>query len=198
MGTSLAVDFGNNADDLAGDVGGMAVDDWGVAFLDGAWVIDDDYLGHELLDLFGWVDEGITSDKAPLDLVNFELDIEADIVSGVGELDLLVVHLDGLDVSFQISWGEDNVGFLPENTSLDTSDCHSSVSLDFVHIVDRNPQWFLDWSPWSLQKINSLDQEWAIIPWHIGRSSNHVLASPPRNWDKLNFLRVIPDFLQIA
>lgn len=178
-------------------MGGVAVHDWGVAFFDGAWVVDYDDLGHELLDFFGWVDEGVTGHEPPLDLVDLELDVETDVISWHGGLDLLVVHLDGLHIGFEVAGGEDHVGFLPKDSGLDAADCDGTVALDLVHIVDRDSERLLNWSPRGLKQINSLNQARPIIPRHILGLSKHILPSPPRKRHKLDPIRVVADLLQV-
>lgn len=116
----------------------MAVNDWGVSFFDGSWVVHNNYLSNELLYLFRRVIQGIPGYKSSFDLVSFQFHVESNIVSWVGGLDLLVVHLDGFDLASEISWSNHNVGFLLKNPSLHTSDSDGSVSLDFVDIVDWN------------------------------------------------------------
>ena len=159
-------------------MGGVAVDDWGVSFFNGSWMVNDNNLGHELFDFFGRINHGISCNESSLDLVNFELDVETDVVSGVGELNLFMVHFDGFNVSFKVSWSENDVGFLSENSSFDSADSNCSVSFDFVNIIDGDSQWLLNRSFWSLEIVNGLREMRAVIPGHVGRFSCQILSTP--------------------
>ncbi len=113
-------------------------------FFDGSWMVNDNNLGHELFDFFGGINHGISCNESSLDFVNFELDVETDVVYGVGELNLFVVHFDGFNVSFKVSWSENDVGFLSKNSSFDSADSKCSVSFDFVNVIDGDSQWLLN------------------------------------------------------
>lgn len=75
------------------------IDDGSVAGLDLPWVIEDDNLRPEFFGLLGWVVVEVGGDVSSLDITDRDVsDVEPDIVSGAGLLELLVVLLDGFDL----------------------------------------------------------------------------------------------------
>ena len=81
--------------ELAGNVGSVAIQDWGVSVLDLSGVVHDDDLGEEVLDFSGGVRLDVTADIASLDVLDGEtLDVESDVVSRNSFLELFVMHLD--------------------------------------------------------------------------------------------------------
>jgi len=98
--TSTSVDLCADLLELASNVGGVAVKNWGIAVSDLAWVVHDDDLSNEHGSVLARVVLGVRSDVATLDVFDGQvLHVEADVVTGGGLLDLLVMHLDGLDFS---------------------------------------------------------------------------------------------------
>ena len=87
----------------------VAIQDWGVAVTDLTGVVEDDDLGDKVLGTLGWVVLGVGGDVTALDVLDGDvLDVEADVVTGFGLGEGLVVHLDGLDLSGELGWGEGN------------------------------------------------------------------------------------------
>lgn len=138
-------------------MGSVAINDWGISFFDSSWVVNNDNLSKELLDLFRRVIQDVTSNKSSLDLVGLQFNIESYVVSWVGQINLLVVHLDGFNLASEIPWSEGDIGFFLKNTSLNPSDSNGTMSLDFVNIVDWNSQWLLGWSFWGLKQVNGVN-----------------------------------------
>lgn len=108
-----------------------------------------------------------------------------------------MVHLDWFNLAFKISWSEYDIWSFLKNSSLHTPDSNCSMSLDFVNIINWNSQWFLDWSLWGLEQVNSLDQAWPIVPWHFLSFQDHVLSWPSWYWDELSFVWVVSNFFQV-
>ena len=78
-----------NDSHLACNMGSVAIKDRGVAGTDLTRVVQDDDLGLERLGALGRVVLGVTGDVAALDVLDGHvLDVEADVVSRVGGLDL--------------------------------------------------------------------------------------------------------------
>merc|ERR1719360_222417 len=92
----LLLEFG----ELAGDMGSVAIEDWGVAVSDLTRVVHDDDLSGEGLGLLGGVVLGVGGDVSSSDVLDGNvLDVESDVVTGAGLWEGLVVHLDGLNFS---------------------------------------------------------------------------------------------------
>ena len=102
--TGTAVDLGFDLGELAGDVGGVAVEDGRVAVADLTGVVEDDDLGEEVLGLLGGVVLGVGADVATADVLDGQvLDVEADVVAGDGLGDALVMHLKNKDTTYVAS-----------------------------------------------------------------------------------------------
>ena len=88
---------------------GVAIQDWGVAVTDLTGVVEDDDLSDEVLGTLGWVVLGVGGDVTALDVLDGDvLDVKTNVVTGLGLGEGLVVHLDGLDLSGELGWGEGN------------------------------------------------------------------------------------------
>ena len=69
--------------ELAGNVGGVAIEDGGVAVFDLSGMVHDDDLGDERFDFFGRIVLGVTTNISSLDVLDGEtLDVESNVVSG--------------------------------------------------------------------------------------------------------------------
>ena len=99
-------------------------------------VVEHDDQGGEVGDAVGGLVLGVGGDVAPLDVLDGNvLDVEANIVSGNGLGQRLVVHLHRLDLSGQHVGGEgdDHAGL--DDASLHTTNGHCSNTSDFVDIL---------------------------------------------------------------
>jgi len=125
LSSSTTVDLGQELRELAGNVGGVAVEHWSVSSVDLSGVVQDDDLSVEGLSLLRGVVLGITSDHTTTDILDGQvLNVETDVVSWDSLREGDVVHLDGLDFSGQTGGGEGNVHSWLEDTSLNTTDGH--------------------------------------------------------------------------
>ena len=123
--------------ELARDVGGVAIEDGGVAVGDLAGVVEHDDLGGEVLALLGGVVLGVRRDVASLQVLDVDvLDVEADVVAGVGLGQHLVVHFDRLDLSRQVGGREDDHHAGLEHAGLHSAHGHRAHAADLVHVVD--------------------------------------------------------------
>lgn len=116
---------------------GVAIKDWGVTSSDLSGVVEDDDLGVERRGLLGGVVLGVTTNVSTTDILNGHvLDVESDVVSGETGLELLVMHLDGLDLSGNVGGGEgdDHTGL--DGSGLDTTNWHCSNTTDLVDILE--------------------------------------------------------------
>jgi len=139
--TSTAIDLLKNLAELAGNVGSVAVENWGVTGTDLARVVENDDLGVEGVGTLGRVVLGVTADIATADFLDGDvLHVEANVVTGDTLDELLVVHLDGLDFSGDTSGGEgdDHAGL--DDTGLDTADGHRPNTANLVDILERKTE----------------------------------------------------------
>merc|ERR1712023_448678 len=162
-------------------------------------MVHNDNLSLEELSVHGWRVLGIRSDVSSLDISDGKtLDVETDIVSWNGLLDLLVMHLDGLAISGGSKRSEgDGHGWL-DDTSLDSTDWDSSDTRDLVDILKWKSEWLEDWSLWWLDGIKSLEEVWTLVPWHVLGQIEHVITNPTGNWDEWNGINLVTNLLKIS
>ena len=73
----------------------MAIQNWGVSSVDLTWVVKDDDLSEEHFGISGWGILCGRGDLNPLDVLNGDVsDVEANVVTWKGSIDLFVMHLD--------------------------------------------------------------------------------------------------------
>ena len=95
--------------ELAGDVSGVAIQDWGVTVTDFTWVVQDDDLSGEVNGTLGWIVLGVGGNVTTLDILDRDvLDVEANIVTWFGLWEGFVVHFNRLDFSGELGWSESN------------------------------------------------------------------------------------------
>ena len=192
--TVTAVDLLDELLELAGDVSGVAVENWLVTGVDLAWVVGDDHLSGEVTALDWWVAGGVTDDVTPLDVRDWDvLDVETDVVTWKSLWELGVVHFNGLDISSDGGWGEDDVHAWLEDTGLDTADWDGTDTGDLVDILDWETEWLVEWPLWWGKAIENLKKAATSVPWHVGGAVDHVVTSEAGDWDELVHLWLVTD-----
>jgi hypothetical protein len=202
-----AVDLLEELGELAGDVGGVAVENWSVTGTNLTWVVEDDDLGVKGLGTLWRVLLGVTGNVATTNLLHGDvLDVEADVVTWKTLDKLLVVHLDGLDLSGDTSRGEgdDHAGL--DDTSLDTADRNCANTTNLVHILERKTESLVGWAGRHVDGVNGLEKGLAgglglgfllptLVPGAVGRLVDHVVTVEARDGDESDGLWVVADLL---
>jgi hypothetical protein len=202
-----AVDLLKQLRELAGNVGSVAVEDWCVSGTDLTRVVEDDNLGVEGLGTLGGVVLGVTGNVATTDLLDGDvLDVEADVVTGDTLDKLLVVHLDGLDLSGDTSGGEgdDHTGL--DDTGLDTTDGNRANTTNLVDILEGKTEGLVGGTRRGVDGINGLEEGLAsglglglllptLVPGAVGGNVDHVVAVESGDGDEGNVLGVVADLL---
>merc|ERR1719400_1488365 len=197
--------------ELAGNVGGVAVEHWGVAVGHLAGVVQHDDLSGEVGNAGGGLVLGVGSDVASLDVLDRHvLDVEANVVAGDSLGQGLVVHLDGLDLSGEVDRGEgDNHAGL-DHTSLHTAHGHCSNASNFVDILEGQPKGLVGGPAGGNDGVESLKKGHAVglaflpldvpalVPAHVGGGLNHVVTMPSRDGHEGNSSGVVADLLDEA
>merc|ERR1712113_375499 len=156
---STAIDLLKKLGELAGNVGGVAIEDGSVTGTDLTGVVEDDDLGVEGLGTLGGVLLGVTGNVTTTDLLDGDvLDVEADVVTGDTLGELLVVHLDGLDFSGDTSGGEgdDHTGL--DDTGLDTTDGDRANTTNLVDILEGKTEGLVGGTAGRLNGVNGLEK----------------------------------------
>lgn len=204
-----AVDLLEELGELAGNVGGVAVEDGSVTSTDLTRVVENDDLGVEGSSTQRGVVLGVTGNVATTNLLDGDvLDVKADVVTGQTLTELLVVHLHRLDFSGDVGGGEgdDHTGL--QDTGLDTADGHSANTTDLVDILEGQTQGLLSGTLGGLDGVNGIEQGNtlslllvlgllgpALVPGHVGGGLQHVVAVEARDGDESNLLGVEADLL---
>ncbi len=90
-------------------------------------MVYDDDLGQETFDFFGWVILGITANIASFDIFCWKItDINSDEVSWDSLHNGSVMHFNWLDFTMTISWSENDIRILSEDTSVNSSNDNCS------------------------------------------------------------------------
>jgi len=160
-----------------GNVGSVAIQNGGVASHDLTGVVHDDDLSLERSGLAGGVVLGVGSDHTTTDVLDGDvLDVEADVVTGVGSLEDLVVHFDGLDLSGDTDGGEgdDHAGL--QGAGLDTADGHSADTTDLVNVLQGQTQGLVGGALGGHDGVQSIEQGGALVPVGVGGALKHVVT----------------------
>lgn len=191
----LVLDLG----ELAGNVGGVAIEDWCVTSADLTGVAHDDNLGEEGVGATGRVVLGITTDVTALDVLDGNvLDVEANVVTRGGLGDGLVVHLDGLDLSLHTGGGKVGGHTGLDDTGLDTADGDRSDTTDLVHILEGKTERLVDGALGGLDVVEGLEKVGALVPGHVGGLLDHVVTSPAGDGDELDLLGLEADLGEVG
>ena len=96
------------------------------------------------------------------------LDVETDVVTGDTLLELLVVHLDGLDFSGHVgrSEGDDHAGL--DDTSLNTTDGHRTDTANLVNILERKTEGLVGGTDGGLDGIDGIEEGLALDDTSLG------------------------------
>ena len=207
--TSSSVDLAFDFIELASDVSGVAIEDGSVTGTDLTRVVEDNDLGVERSGTQRGVVLGVTGDVATTDLLDGDvLDVEANVVTGETLGKLLVVHLDGLDLSGDVggSEGDDHTGL--KSTGLDTADGHSSNTTDLVDILEGKTEGLVGRTRGGVDGVNGLEQGLAgllatslglllpsLVPGHVGGLLQHVVTVETGDGDESDLLGVVANLL---
>lgn len=149
--------------ELAGNVGGVAIQHWCITVGNLARVVQDNDLGKEALAGLGGVVLRVTAHVATADILDGQgLDVEADVVTGQSLLELLVVHLNRLNFSGHVAGGkgDDHAGL--EDTSLNTTDGHCANTANLVDVLKGQAKGLAGGTLGRVDGIQSLEQGLAL------------------------------------
>lgn len=145
----------------------------------------DNDLGLERNAFLGWIVFGIRGNTSSRDFLDRKtFDIETNVVSWVGGLELGVMLFDGFDVSLEVTWGESNVHSWLENSGLDSSNWDGTNSRDLVDVLERESQSLVSWSDWGGEIIDDLSETRAFVEGHVVGLVDQILSQKSRNWNE--------------
>jgi len=206
--TSSSVDLLEDGVELACNVCSVAVENWRVSVSDLSRVVEDNDLGSEGSSLLGRVVLGVTADVSSSDILDGNvLDVETNVVTWETSLELLVVHLDGLDFGGDSgrSEGDDHTGL--DGTGLDSADWDRSDTTNLVDILEWETERLVGGSRRGLDRVDGLEEGLSLglarlglllpslEPGHVGRLLQHVVSVPAGDGNEGNGLGVESDLL---
>ena len=96
----------------------------------------DDNLSSESITSFGWIGFGIRADRSSRDIFNSEsFDVESNVVSWIGSLELSMMLLNRFDFSLDSRWSELGDDSWFKDTSLNSTNWDSTNTGDLVDIL---------------------------------------------------------------
>lgn len=206
--SGTAVNLLKQLRELASNVGSVAVEDGGVTSADLTGVVEDDDLSVEGGSTHRGVVLGVTADVTTADFLDGNvLHVETDVVTGDTLLELLVVHLDGLDFSGDVGGGEGNDHTGLDDTGLDTADGDRSNTRDLVDILEGKTEGLVGGTDGGLNGVDGLNEGLtsdlaslglllpSLVPGAVGGGLKHVVTVETGDGDEGNGLGVVADLL---
>jgi hypothetical protein len=142
-------------------------------------MVHDDNLSLEPFGIGGWFSLGIGGNISSLDVSDRQvLDVESNVVSWDGFLNLFVMHFNGFAVSGDSHWSEGDEHVWLDDTGFNSTDWYSTDTGDLVDILKWESEWLEDWSLWWLDGIKCFEETWSLIPWHVIGLIDHVVTFP--------------------
>ena len=205
--SGATVDLLEDLGELAGNVGGVAVEDWSVAGTNLAGVVEDDDLGVERVGAFRRVVLGVTGDVATADFLDGHvLDVETNVVARETLDELLVVHLDGLDFGGDVgrSKGHDHASL--DDTGLNTADGYGANTANLVDVLKGETEGLVGRTGRRVDGIDGFQKGLAgslglglllpaLVPWAVAGVVDHVVAVETGDGDKGDGLGVVANLL---
>src|SRR5438093_5672002 len=183
-------------DDLlegARDLGRMGVEDRRVPGRDDARMIEnDDLRGEGLGDRRRVVRRA--GDVPPAEVLFVDpADVEADVVAGFRLLDLLVVHLDRLDFADLVRGHEVDLHPDLQEPGLDPAHGDSPRARDRVDVLHREAQRQVRRLRRDRELVQRLDERGPLVPRHLGRRLDDVLALVRADRDEGDLVDLVAD-----
>jgi len=195
--TGTLVNLSADLGELASDVSSVAIKNWSVSVSDFTGMVKNDDLGNEHLGVLGGVVLGVRADVASLDVLDGQvLDVESNIVTGGGLIDLFVMHLDGLDLSAGTDGTEGNNHTGLDDTGLNTTDWHSADTANLVDVLEGKTESLVEGSLWWVNLIESVKKAGSLVPGHLVGFIDHVITVPSGNGDEVDLGWVVADLLE--
>jgi hypothetical protein len=181
--------------ELACNVACVAVENWGISVLD-VLVVHHNHLGLECLGVCARVVLGIRRNVSAANILDRDvLHVESNVVTWASLWERLVVHLDGLDFSGDTSGSEGNHHTWLDDTSLDTANWHCADTANLVHVLEGKTEGKIVRALWLAHKVERLEQNGALVPRHLVRSVNHVIADPTGNGNEADRVLLVVDLV---
>lgn len=187
----LTVELPEEFFEAAGNVGGVAIEDWGVTAVDFTRVTHDDDTSGEVSSFESRVVVLVGDDHTTGEVLGSELDVETDVVTRVSSSDGFVVHFDGLDLGIVSigQWGKVSPDTRLEDTGFDTADWDSTDTRDLVDILEGETERLVFRAEWRVNAVELLDDGVTIEPGDVVDTSivflgDDVVTVETRDWEE--------------
>jgi len=176
----------------------VAIEDWGVSVVDLSRVVKNDDLSGEVSG-FNWgIVLGVSSNVTTTNVLDGNvLNVESDVVTGGGLSESGVMHLNGLDLSGDVSGseGDDHTGL--EDSSFDSSDGYRADTSDLVDILEGDTEGLVGGTLGGLNGVEGFEESWSLVPSEVGGLLQHVVSEPSRDGDESDLVGVVTDLLDV-
>lgn len=180
-------------------MGGMEIKDGAVSVLDLAGMRHDDNLSGERLGSLGRVIGVVRGNESSLDFLDGNvLAVESNVVTGGGLLKRFVMHLDRLNLRHKAGRGEAALHAGLDDTSLDTSDGHSSDTTDLVHILKGKTKGLVSGALGGVHVVKGFKKGRSLVPGHVLRLLEHVITDPTGDGDEADLGGLVTNLLQVG
>uniref|UniRef100_G1LAS7 Uncharacterized protein n=1 Tax=Ailuropoda melanoleuca TaxID=9646 RepID=G1LAS7_AILME len=197
--------------ELAGNVGGVAIQHWRIPLADLARVVQDNDLGSEAPGLHGGVVLAVTSHVPSSDILHRHvLYVEANVVTRESLHQSLVVHLHRLHFSGDVTGGKGDHHASLDDTSFHSAHGHCANTSYLVDILQGQTQRLVGGAGRGDDRVQSFQQGNstgislltvnlpALEPGHVGAGLQHVVSVPARDWHEGHGGGVVADFLDVG
>ncbi|OLS13749.1 MAG: hypothetical protein RBG13Loki_2634 [Promethearchaeota archaeon CR_4] len=120
-------------------------------------------------------------------------DVEPDVISWFCCLAWFVVHFNGPNFAFKLGGHDHNVLFDLDDSRFNPPDWYDTCALDLVHVLDGDSEGFVNGLLRHLEVVECLDEVWALIPGHLVREFDEILALESRDRDERDCINIVPD-----
>jgi len=149
----------------------------------------DDDLRVESLRLHDLLVVVLAHHKAALEVLDRQvLDVEAHVHAGHGLLDLLVVHLHGLQRGAHVRGREPHLGLGLQDAGLHAAYRDRADAADFVDVLDGHAQRLVEGALGHLHGVEQLREHGALVPGHVGADFVEVVAQEAADGHELGVL----------
>ena len=177
----------------------VAIEHWAVTVADLSGVSHDDDLGRERDGAKGGIVLGVGSDVTTLDVLHRHvLTVETDVVSRDSLLELLVVHLDGLDLSGKTTGAEEAKHTRLQDTGLHTAHRDCADTTDLVHVLKGKTKGLVGRTLGLLDTVEGLEEDGTLVPGHVLGALDHVVSNPSGDRDEVHLSGLVSNLLQVT
>jgi len=197
--SSSSVDLGEELLEFAGDVRGVAIEDWAVSGLNLVGMVQDDDLSVEADGLLGGVVLGVSNNVSSSNILDSDvLNVESDIVSGDGFLELSVMHFDSFALSGDTAGGEGDEHSGSDDSGFNSSDGDCSNSSNLVDVLKGKSEGLFKGSDGGVDFVEGLEEGVSLVPGHLVALGDQVVSSESGVGDGVDVLLLESDLLKVV